>query len=61
MKKSNFGIISIFVGAILFIISLFYILPIPEYYIISLFGLLIAVILIAIGFAYMRADEEING
>jgi len=61
MEKSHLGITSIFVGIILFIISLFFILPIPEYYLVSLFGLLISVILIAVGFAYSRDEHSIDG
>jgi len=57
MEKSHLGIIFIILGAVLFIISLFLILPIPSFYLISLFGLLISVIMIAIGFAYSRNDE----
>jgi hypothetical protein len=60
MEKSRLGIIFIFIGVLLFIIFLFFVLPLPDYYLISLFGLLISVILIAVGFAYSRDDETIE-
>ena len=60
MEKSRLGIIFIFFGLILFIIFLFFVLPLPDYYLVSLFGLLISVIMIAVGFAYLRDDEIIE-
>ena len=61
MEKSRLGIVFIFAGVILFIVSLFVTLPIPSLYLISLFSLLISVILIAVGFAETNREEITEG
>ncbi len=58
MERSRLGLILILIGAILFVISLFVLLLYNDFYLFSLFAMFLAVILIAIGFAYARGVDS---
>ena len=61
MERSRIGLVLILVGIILFFISLLVVLLQFDFYLPSLFAMFISVVMIAIGFAYTRADEPSNG
>ena len=58
MERSRLGLVLIFLGAILFIISLFVFLLPSDLYLLSLITLFTSVILIAVGFAYTKDNVE---
>ncbi len=61
MYRKKIGILLIILGLVLFVVSLFYILPIPDLYIFSLFMMFIGVVLIGIGAAFAkRADKSLD-
>ena len=60
MERSRLGLVLILIGVILFFISLFIILHLPGFYLISLFVMFISVVSIAIGFAYTRSNDSSN-
>ena len=58
MERSRLGLVFIFIGAILFVISFFVLLSYTDLYLLSLFIMFISVILIAIGFAYAKGVDS---
>ncbi|MBE0525523.1 MAG: hypothetical protein IH631_01175 [Candidatus Thorarchaeota archaeon] len=58
MERSRLGQVFILLGSILFFISLFVILLQFNQYLISLFAMFISVVLIAIGFAYVKDTAD---
>lgn len=57
MERSRLGQVLILLGAILFVISLFIILPVFYLYLISLLTMFLSVVLIAVGFAFTRHND----
>ena len=58
MERSRLGLVLILLGVILFVISLFVILLLFDFYLISLFAMFASVMIIAVGFAYTKRDES---
>ena len=57
MERKKVGPGLILIGAILFVLSLFVLLPIQSFYLASLFVMFIAVILIGVGAAFLKGVE----
>ena len=58
MDRKNIGMLLSAVGVILFFSSLLFVLPIPGFYIISLFLMFLAVVLIGVGAAFARGVDK---
>ena len=58
MDRRNTGLLLVVLGVLLFLCTLFLILPIPGFYIISLFMMFFAVVLIGIGTAFARGADS---
>ncbi len=58
MERRNIGILLAIFGVALFLGTLFIILPIPGLYIISLFLMFVAVVLVGVGAAFARGVEN---
>lgn len=58
MERKKVGPGLILIGAVLFILSLFVLLPIPTLYLASLFLMFIAVILIGVGAAFAKGVDS---
>jgi hypothetical protein len=58
MERKKVGPGLILIGTVLFILSLFVILPIPTLYLASLFLMFIAVILIGVGAAFAKGVDS---
>jgi hypothetical protein len=58
MERKKVGPGLIVVGIILFILSLFVILPLPEFYLPSLFLMFVAVVLIGMGAAFAKGVDN---
>ena len=58
MERKKVGPGLIFIGVILFVVSLFLILPIPTLYLASLFIMFIAVVLIGVGTAFAKGVDS---
>ncbi len=58
MERKNVGPGLILIGAVLFVLSLFVLLPIPTLYLASLFLMFIAVILISVGAAFAKGVDS---
>ena len=57
MERKQIGLLSIIIGVILFILGLFVLLPIEDFYLLSLFILFIACVLIALGSALIKGID----
>jgi membrane protein implicated in regulation of membrane protease activity len=58
MDRKTIGLLLTIFGIILFFVTLFFILPLPDLYIISLFVMFVAVVLVGIGAAFARGVES---
>ncbi len=58
MERKKVGPGLIVIGLILFIVTLFVILPIPAFYLASLFIMFIAVVLIGVGAAFAKGVDS---
>lgn len=58
MDRKTTGMLLSIIGVALFLGSLFFILPIAGFYIISLFLMFIAVVLVGVGAAFARGAER---
>ena len=58
MDRKTVGLLLVIIGIALFLSTLFLVLPIPGLYIISLFMMFFAVVLIGIGAAFARGAEN---
>ncbi|MGY5873107.1 MAG: hypothetical protein RTV72_12730 [Candidatus Thorarchaeota archaeon] len=58
MERSRLGLIFILIGSITFVVSLIILLLQSDLYLVSLFAMFIAIVLIAIGFAYAKGVDS---
>ena len=58
MERARLGLSLIVLGSIIFVVSLFVLLLQFNFYLVSLFMMFIAIILIAIGFAYAKGVDS---
>lgn len=58
MDRKTIGLILAAIGLVLFVVTLFFILPIPGLYLPSLFMLFLAVVLIGVGAAFARGVDS---
>ncbi len=58
LERTRKGLILLFIGAIVFIISFFFILPLEEYYIISLVLMFVGVVFIGVGSAMAKGFDR---
>lgn len=61
MVRKKIGIPLVIIGVVLFFSTLFFILPLPDLYIVSLFIMFLAVVLVGVGAAFARgADRSLD-
>ncbi|MFW9927352.1 MAG: hypothetical protein ACFFDM_11415 [Candidatus Thorarchaeota archaeon] len=58
MKRKMVGTGLIAIGLVIFVVTLFVLLPIPTYYLASLFILFVAVVLIGVGAAFAKGVDK---
>lgn len=58
MKRKKVGTGLIAIGLVIFVVTLFVLLPIPTYYLASLFILFVAVVLIGVGAAFAKGVDK---
>lgn len=58
MDRKTIGLLLVVLGIVLFLLTLFLILPIPDLYILSLFLMFFAVVLVGVGAAFARGVER---
>jgi membrane protein implicated in regulation of membrane protease activity len=58
MERKQTGPLLVVIGIALLFISLFYVLPIPDFYILSLFMMFLSVVLIGVGAAFARGVDS---
>ena len=58
MERQTIGILLAIVGVVLCLGTLFFVLPMPGMYIISLFMMFVAVVLVGVGAAFARNAEK---